>query len=133
MRQFFKIFFASFLAMAVFAVVALIILVAWIVGLAGSFSADKPAVGGKAVLYFDLSQTIHEQVQNNPLSDFNADDQYDMPGLYDLVRLIKFAKTDSTVKGIYIKCADNANGFATSSELRGALQDFKASNKFIYA
>src|SRR5664279_4454937 len=114
MRQFFKIFFASFLAMVIFTVLAVLIMVGWIAGLASSFSADKPVVGGKGVLYFDLGQAIQEQVQDNPLANFNSGDQYDMPGLYDMIRLIKYAKTDSSEKGIYLKCAENANGFATS-------------------
>ena len=133
MRQFFKIFFASFLGMLVFGVLAIFILVLWIAGLASSVSSDKPTVGGKAVLYLDLGQTIQEQVQDNPFSGFSSDDNYDTPGLFDLVRLIKYAKTDSAIKGIYIKCADNANGFATSDELRTALLDFKTSKKFIYS
>jgi protease IV len=130
MRQFFKIFFASLLAIIVFAVLLFFIAAGWIAGIA---SSDKPAVGGKAVLYMDLSEAIREQVQDNPLSGLNSDDQADMPGLYDMVRLIRYAKTDSAVKGIYLKCGDNANGFATSDELRSALQDFKTSKKFIYA
>ena len=130
MGQFFKIFFASLLAIVVFAVLAIFIMAGWIASIA---SADKPSVGAKGVLYIDLAQHIQEQVQDNPLSGLSTEDQYDMPGLYDMVRLIKYAKTDSSVKGIYLKCADNANGFATSDELRDALLDFKASKKFIYA
>ncbi len=133
MRQFFKIFFASFAAMFVFFVLALICMFLWIGYIASHFSSDKPVTGSKAVLYLDLSQAIHEQVQENALTGFFNDEQYDLPGLYDMVRLIRYAKTDSAVKGIYLKCADNANGFATSEELRNALLDFKTSKKFIYA
>ncbi|MEO5684742.1 MAG: signal peptide peptidase SppA [Chitinophagaceae bacterium] len=130
MRQFFKIFFASLLALTVFVVLGIIVLTGWIASLA---SAEKPAVGAKAVLYIDLAEVIQEQGQDNPLSGISTDDQFDMPGLYDMVRLIRFAKTDSTVKGIYLKCGGNANGFATSDELRNALLDFKTSKKFVYA
>jgi protease-4 len=134
MRQFFKFFFASFLAMIVFSVIAFIIMIGWIAALTSSVASDRPSsVGDKAVLYLDLGQAIHEQGQDNPLAGLNTDDQYDMPGLYDMVRLIKYAKTDSSIKGIYLKCADNANGFASSDELRNALLDFKTSKKFIYA
>ena len=134
MRQFFKIFFASFLALTVFTIIAFIIMIGWIAALASSVTTDKPSsVGGKGILYLDLGQSIHEQGQDNPLSALNADDQYDTPGLYDIVRLVKYAKTDSSIKGIYLKCAENANGFATSDELRSALLDFKTSKKFIYA
>jgi protease-4 len=133
MRQFFKIFFASFLALAVFSVIAVIIFVIWIFAIAGSYSSDKPMIAGKSVLYIDLGQSIQEQTQENMLAGLTSDDQYETPGLYDMVRLIKYAKGDSAIKGIYIRCSDNANGFATSDELRDALVDFKKSRKFIYA
>ncbi len=133
MRQFFKIFFASFLALVVFAVIALIVMIGWIAAIVNSASSDKPLTGSKGVLYLDLSQNIQEQVQENVLASFNAEDQYETPGLYDMVRLLKYAKTDSSIKGIYLKCAENGNGFATSDELRSALLDFKTSRKFIYA
>jgi len=133
MGQFFKIFFASLLAIVVFTVVAGLIMVGWIAAVAGSISSDKPVTGSKAVLYLDLSQSLGEQTKDNPLSGIGSDDQYDTPGLFDMVRLIKHAKTDSSIKGIYLKCADNTNGFATSDELRNALLDFKTSKKFIYA
>src|SRR5450631_1384786 len=129
MRQFLKFFFASFLAVLVFVIMTVLIMVVWA---AGTSSADKPSVGTKGVLYIDLGEAINEQGKENPLAGFVAD-QYDTPGLFDLVRMIKYAKTDSSVKGIYLKCNNNANGFATSDELRSALLDFKKSKKFIYA
>ena len=36
-------------------------------------------------------------------------------------------------KGIYLRCNDNPNGFATSEEIRNALLDFKQSGKFLIA
>jgi protease-4 len=130
MRSFFKIFFASFLALVVFAVVGFLILV----GIVAAFtSPDKPEVGSKAVLLVDLTKQYKEQSENDPLNVFtgNADDN--VPGLYDVVRMIAYAKKDSAVKGIYIKCDDNANGFAASEELRNAIIDFKSSRKFVIA
>src|ERR1700761_388671 len=130
MRGFFKSFFAALLALLVFAVVVVIILI----GVAGNLlSPGKPEVGAKAVLLLDLSQTFKEQAQDNPLSDLGSDDEYDVPGLYDVVRLLRYAKTDSAVKGIYIKCNNDPNGFATNEEIRHALVDFKKSGKFIIA
>lgn len=130
MRGFFKSFFAALLALLVFTVIVVIILVV-IAG--GLLSPSKPEVGAKAVLVLDLSQTFKEQAQDNPLSDLGSDDQYDVPGLYDVIRLLHYAKTDSAVKGIYIKCNNDPNGFATNEELRHALVDFKKSGKFIVA
>jgi protease IV len=130
MAQFFKIFFASFLAVVVFTGIALLVVLFWI---GNMVAASKPDLGSKAVLYINLDQHISEQTKDNLLADFNANEQYDVPGLYDMVRLIHYAKTDSSIKGIYLKCNANGSGMATSNELRNALLDFKASKKFIYA
>jgi protease-4 len=47
--------------------------------------------------------------------------------------MIHYAKTDSAVKGIYIKANSNSNGLGTTEEIRNALREFKRSGKFIYA
>jgi protease-4 len=130
MRQFLKFFLASLLALIIFTVVGFFILA----GAVGSLTAKKDVqVGEKAVLFIDLSKPIREQKQENPIADLSSEEQYDSPGLYDMIRLIKYAETDSSVKGIYLKCNDNPNGFATSEELRNALVDFKKTKKFVYA
>jgi protease-4 len=130
MRSFLKIFFASLLAFVVFSLIIFFIMVAWIAAIS---SSKKTETGSKAVLVLDLSQAFHEQKQDNPLSDFGSEDQHDMPGLYDVIRLLDHAKKDSSVKGIYLKCGNNNNGFSTSEEIRAALSNFKKSGKFIYA
>jgi protease IV len=89
--------------------------------------------GSRAVLVIDLNQSFHEQYQENPLAELGGENQYDIPGIYDAVRLIRHAKLDSSVKGIYLKCNGNLNGFAGSEEIRNALIDFQKSRKFIYA
>ena len=130
MNSFLKVFLASLLALFVFMLVGFFIMM----GIIGSLaSAGRPETGDKAVLMIDLDDEYHEQVRENPLAAFSPEDQYDKPGLYDLVRLIRYAKTDSSVKGIYIKCRENANGIAGSDEIRNALMDFKSGGKFIYA
>jgi len=55
------------------------------------------------------------------------------PSLSELIGLLNYAKKDSSIKGIYIKCAENPNGYAATEEIRKALIDFKKSNKFIVA
>jgi protease IV len=131
MRGFFKIFFATLLALIVFVVVIVIVLI----GAASTvLSPEKPEIGNKAVLVVDLGQSYKEVMQDNPLSGLSSDDdQYDIPGLYDLVRILRHAATDSAVRGIYLKCNSDPNGFASNEEIRHALTDFKKSGKFIYA
>jgi protease-4 len=126
MRGFFKTFFAALLALVIFFVVVLVILLA-------ALSPGKPEVGRRAILVVDLSRTYREQALSNPLSSLESDDEYETPGLYDVVRLLKHASTDTAIKGIYIKCNNDPNGFSTNEELRQALAGFRKSGKFIYA
>jgi len=130
MRGFFKTFFAAILALLVFTVLMVFVVMGFIGGLV---TPSRPAVGAKAVLVVDLGQTFKEQMVDNPLSDLGSDDQYDVPGLYDVIRLLHRAKTDTAIKGIYIKCNRDPNGFATNEELRAAIAEFKQSGKFVYA
>ncbi len=130
MRGFFKTFFAALLAFVGF----VLILIFVVVGVTSNLlSPGRPEVGGKAVLVVDLGQTYKEQAQDNPLSDLGSDDQYDVPGLYDLVRILEHAKQDTAIHGIYLKCNSDPNGFATNEEIRHALADFSKSGKFIFA
>jgi len=130
MGGFFKSFFAALLALVVFTFIAVLVLLSVLGGLT---SPSKPDIGEKAVLVVDLAQSFREQMQSNPLAELGTSDQYDAPGVYDMVRLLRYAKEDSAIKGIYLKCNMNVNGFATSEEIRNALLDFKKSGKFIYA
>ena len=130
MRGFFKSFFAALLALVIFTVVVGLILSTILSGL---LSPKTPDTGAKGVLFIDLNQQFREQSQDNPLTALGSDEQYDVPGLYDLVRMVRYAKTDTAIKGIYLKCNDNNNGFASCEEIRNALLDFKKSGKFIYA
>ncbi|MGV3656988.1 MAG: signal peptide peptidase SppA [Chitinophagaceae bacterium] len=128
MRSFFKIFFASFLSLAVFSLVVFFILIA----LAGSLSQkEKERIDAKSVLVLDLGQRFSEQEQEDPVGVLLGEDK--IPGLYDVVRLIKHAKEDKNISGIYIVANNNRNGFAASDELRNAILDFKTSRKFVVA
>ena len=129
MRSFIKMFFASFLALVIFMFIGIFFMVIWIASVA---SSDTVRVGSSAVLVVDLSIPYQERMVDNPLADFGAD-QYDIPGLYDLVRMIKRATRDSAVKGIYIKCNNNNNGFGASEEIRNAILEFKNTGRFVYA
>ena len=128
MRSFFKIFFASLFSLVIFSLICLFVAIAFVTALA---SKDKPDIPSKSVLVIDLGKNYHEQMQNNPLSVVSG--EKNVPGLFDVVRLINYAKTDDHISGIYIKADENANGFASSNELRNAILDFKSSKKFVLA
>ncbi|OLY92612.1 protease-4 [Cnuella takakiae] len=129
MAQFFKIFFASLLALFVFTLLSVFLFF----GIVAAFSSkEKPEIEKASVLVLDLSQPFNEQERENPLADLTSS-QSSAPGLFDVVRLIKTAKTDAKVSGIHIRANGNANSFASSNELRNALLDFKTSGKPVLA
>ncbi|MFL5787782.1 MAG: signal peptide peptidase SppA [Flavisolibacter sp.] len=128
MRSFFKIFFASFLSLIVFTCISLFILFSIISNLT---TKDRPDVRAKSILSIDLDQQFHERMIESPLASFS--EEGNNPGVYDVVRLIERAKSDRSISGILITANNNANGFATSNEIRKALSDFKTSKKFIIA
>lgn len=130
MGGFFKMFFASLVALIVFSVVAFFLLIAFVAGLATS---DKPTVEKSSVLVLNLDQPFFEQQVENPLADLSGNDEMNVPGVYDVVRLIEKARTDVRIKGIYLLAGLNPNGFATCEEIRNSLIGFKKSGKFIYA
>ncbi len=128
MSSFFRIFFASLLALVVFSILCFFLLLGII-----SSSTPKVTTGQNAVLVLDLSVPFPEVMVENPLGAITGDEDYDLPGVYDVVRLIEKAASDSAVKGILIRCGTNNNGFGSSEEIRSALERFKTSRKFVYA
>lgn len=130
MKGFIKIFFASFIALVVFVLVFILIGV-FMIGKATS--TDKVSISSNSILLIDLSVAYTDQSKDNTINSIFGDEPAVLPGLYDVVRMINYAKKDSSIKGIYIKAAYNNNGFAASEELRNAIQDFKQSKKFVIA
>ena len=126
MGGFFKIFFASLLALVIFTLLVFFFFIATLGSLA---SKDAPQVFAKSVLVLDLGQHYAEQMKEDAFNILSGSD--DVPGLYDVVRLIAQAKTDKNIEGIYITANSNANSFAASEEIANALKDFKSSGKFI--
>ena len=129
MGSFFKMFFASLLALFLFALIAIFIMVAVVGSLA---SKDKPEIADKSVLMLDLSQHFFERKQDDVLAALTGAEG-EVPGLYDAVRLIKHAKENDKIEGIYIVANNNNNAYASSEELRNAILDFKTSKKFVIA
>jgi protease-4 len=130
MGGFFRMFFASLLALVIFSVVAFFMLIAFVTGMATS---EKPMVEKSSVLVLNLDQPFLEQQVENPLADLSGNDEMNVPGVYDVVRLIQKARTDERIKGIYLLAGHNPNGFATCGEIRNALIGFKKSGKFVFA
>ena len=130
MKQFFKTFFASLLALIIFSLIGIVLLVS----IAASFSDEEQKLTAtNSVLVIDLAENFEEQTKSDPFSEIMRQKNGKSPSLTQLIGLIQNAKKDTAIKGIYIKCAQNPNGYASSEEIRTALLDFRKSNKFIIA
>lgn len=85
--------------------------------------------------------SVLEITLNSPIKESSMDDEVTLfpppagSEIYfrDILRSIEAAKEDDKIKGISLKIS-NFNGGATQlADVRSALEDFKASGKFIYA
>jgi len=130
MRGFFKIVFATLLALVLFSVIGIFVLIGIV---SSAASSDKPAVGSKAVLVLNLDRPFNEQHQEDPFATFLNNNEDDLPSLFEIIQLINHAKADTSIKCLYIQCANNSNGFAASEELRKAILSFKKSGKYVLA
>src|SRR5687767_312476 len=102
MGSFFKTFFASLLALAIFSLIVFFILI----GLAKSLADDdQPEVKDKTVLLLDLNKYYPEHTASSPLASLGGDDG---PTLYEVVRLIQHARNDENIAGIYLSMDGNA-------------------------
>jgi protease-4 len=127
MRSFLKIFFASFLALVVFVIVFFFFVAGYVSSITSNIGEE---VGSNGILLLDLSESFGEKSTADPLAAF-SESHYNTPGVYDVIRMIRYAKTDSSIRGIYIKANANNNGLGTTEEIRNTLIDFKKSGKFI--
>lgn len=129
MRQFFKFFLASLAAIFFFLFLGFILIMG--IAAVGS-SSDSKEVLSKSILYIDASEGFGEQSKENPLA-FLQGGATKTAGLNDMIASLEQAKTDDKIEGVYIKLGTNPNGWASLTELRQALGDFKTSKKFVYA
>ncbi len=136
MKQFFKMFFASLLAMVVAGVLIIGFIIAGSVALVnsakkGMTTTEDGASGTSSALVLDLTKTFHEQGERNSLPIGGADAQ--TAGLYEAVAALREAADDEDIKCLLIKTGGTPNGWATLRALREGVQDFKRGKKTVYA
>lgn len=133
MKQFFKMFFASLLALVVGGIIMVCVFIGGIAALVSSAKSVKNEARVKdgSVLVIDLDKRLHEQGEDNSFALFGAK-AYNT-GLYEAIRAIAHAKTDDKIKGILVKTGGTSCSWASLQQLREALQEFKTGKKFVYA
>ena len=129
MKDFLKMLLASFLGMAVYGALCVLILILCIAGLGSLFNADTtPEMPSKAVLTIDMSEiTLTEQTQEMPMMEMLQGIEPMQPmGMLDAIAAINAASFDSAVKYIFLKPDAVTGGIAQIEEFRKALENFRS-------
>ncbi len=136
MKSFLKTFFACLLA---FGLLFFFVFVFLIGGLM-SGGSKAPKLEANSVLNLTLKGEITDRAYNNPFRNLSpisaltgSITDASTIGLFELKEVLKYAKTDDHIKGIYLNLDEMQGHPATMFDLRKALEDFKESKKFIYA
>lgn len=134
MKDFLKMLLASFLGMAVYSALCVLILILCVAGLASLFNADTtPEMPSKAVLTIDMSEiTLTEQTQEMPMMEMLQGIEPMQPmGMLDAIAAINAASFDSAVKYIFLKPDAVTGGIAQIEEFRKALENFRSQGKAV--
>ncbi len=133
MKQFFKFFFASVLGTFVTFIIVFLILMGVFVSVISFSEKEAVKVKSNSLLHIKLEEPIMDRTPASPFSDFDLFNLkiHTPPGLNDILKNIKKAKTDNHIKGIYLELSYIPAGISTIKEIRTALEDFKESGKFI--
>jgi len=124
--SFWKIFFASLLALVVSG------LLFWIVFfsiLGSSFSKPEFTIEDKAILHITLDEMVREtsSFKFNP----NTLDFDKSMGLSDLLIALDMAAEDDKISGIFLDISGAPMGYSTLHEFRAGIEKFKKSGKFV--
>ncbi|MBP3408342.1 MAG: signal peptide peptidase SppA [Bacteroidaceae bacterium] len=131
MKSFFKTMLACLAgiiiagALSVFALVSLI-------GAVTSMGNEDEGIKENSVLMLDFDGTFGERADENPFSSLMNDGKNSY-GLEDIIASIKEAKKNPDIKGIYLQAGTMEIEFASLEEIRGELESFKESGKFVVA
>ncbi|MGL1886768.1 MAG: signal peptide peptidase SppA [Reichenbachiella sp.] len=131
--SFFKSVLSTITGLVVFSFVAGFLFIMTIVGLVAISSEDAPEVKSNSVLKINLHGSVKERVAEDPFAELFPESSDSAIPLLKTIEAIAVAKEDERIMGIYLEHGNLAGGYASLTELRNALLDFKESGKFIYS
>ncbi len=130
-----KNFFSSIFSSCLGTLLALIVLILISAGIGSTMLATtkhSKTVQSNSVLKLTIPDELPEQTNNTSIQKFSLDNTLSI-GLHDYVKAIKHAATDDQIKGIYIQGGMSNHPYASLKLIRDALNEFKATGKFIVA
>ena len=136
MNSFWKTFFATLLAIVasgvIFVSLSIIALIGFVAALSVGANNETQKIKDGSILKIDLAK-VSDTYVSDPWAELGFDKSngcQDLPLSY-VLEAIDEAKNDDRIKGIYLNMMDPGCGFASAETLRGALEDFKQTGKFI--
>lgn len=104
-------------------------------GIISGMSDDKQVVvEDNSVLHLELDAQFNELQQENPFAGLPVPGgEVRKIGLLNLKQVIKHAKDDDKIEGIYLEVSQPSAGFSTLEEIRQSLIDFRESGKWVVA
>lgn len=134
MKEFFKMMFASMLGFILISIIAFFLFMAFVMAMLSFAQTEEVIVNNNSILHMKLNYEITDRASNSAMpSIYDLSSLKPKPGLREILKSIKNAKTDSRIKGVYLDLMSVPSGMATITEIRNALLDFQESGKFVYA
>ena len=138
MGQFFKMFFAALLAGVVLMILPFILMIGFFSALASLGSQPEPMVKPASTLVIDLSVPIMDRAVEDPMAIFTSFStmagNVSMPvSLREMTETIAYAAQDENIEGISLTGEGFGGGMAQLVAIRKALDEFKASGKYVTA
>lgn len=134
MKSFLKYVLATITGIIIVSVLFFVVLLASLSTM--MIAGDKPAsISENSVLVLKAGVAIPDQGSTSPLAGFDIINMSitPVPGLNEILMNIKKAAVDDKIKGILIENGIMPSGWATTGELREAVEKFRESGKFVIA
>ncbi|MCC8143483.1 MAG: signal peptide peptidase SppA [Tannerellaceae bacterium] len=133
MKQFFKTVFASVLGVLIASGILILGFIFFLVGLTTSLGKEPAYLPeNNSILKISLKGSVSDRVEQHPLAALLGEREEQL-ALTDVVKAIRLARDNNNIKGIYLQAGNLSAVPASLEAIRRALQEFKASNKFILA
>jgi protease-4 len=132
MKNFLKYTLATIVGIIISSILLFIVLLAGLSAIVAS--GDKPASASEnSILILKAGVTIPDRGNQSPLAGIDLLNMTftQSPGLNEILQNIEKAGTDNKIKGILIENGLLPSGWATTGEIRNALEKFRLDGKFV--
>lgn len=129
---FWKTVWATLVGNIIASIIGTLLTVAVIAAVIGALaSSEDVSMENESILKIKLENSFTERGLDTP--SFNLDGAEDRIALRDLERVLRFAKTDERIEGVYLNIGAIEAAPAMLLEIHNAILDFKTSGKWVIA